>query len=105
MKINDYSIYGTMGFDGCAWEVQRARSMGYDEDFFKSVLHNSKWLEYTCDFSVGFSTSVEFRIIWDGTKCEVLDFRDGRAIGETILIQDKALTRTQWNKLLEDMQE
>ena len=45
MKINDYSIYGTMGFDGCAWEVQRERSMGYDEDFFKSVLHNSKWLE------------------------------------------------------------
>ena len=105
MKINNYSIYGTMGFDGCAWEVQRERSMGYDEDFFKSVLHNSKWLEYTCDLSVGFSASVEIRTISDRTNCEVIDFRDGRAIGETVLTQNKALTRTQWNKLLEDMQE
>lgn len=102
MKINNYSIYGTMGFDGCAWEVQRTRPMGYDEDFFKSVLRNSKWMEYTCDLSMGFSTGVEIRIIWDGTKCEVLDFRGGRAFGETMFIQDKALTRAQWNKLLEE---
>lgn len=105
MKFNNYSIYGTMGFDGCAWEVQRTRPAGYDEDFFKSVLHNSKWMEYTCDLRAEFSTGVEVRIIWDGTKCEVLNFKNGRAIGETILIQNKALTRTQWNKLLEDMKE
>lgn len=105
MKFNNYSIYGTMGFDGCAWEVQRTRPMGYDEDFFKSVLHNSKWMEYTCDLRVEFSTGVEVRIIWDGTKCEVLNFKGGRAIGETILIQNKTLTRTQWNKLLKDIQE
>ena len=102
MKINDYSIYGTMGLTLCV-EVQKHVQWTMMKISLR-VCFIIKWLEYIV-IECRVSTSVEVRIIWDGTKCEVLDFRDWRAIGETILIQDKALTRTQWNKLLEDMQE
>lgn len=98
--MNYYTVYGVMGFDGCAWEVQRTRPMSYDEDFFKLVLNNSKWMEYSCDLHEGFSTEVQIRIIWDGMTLTVLDFRHGGAIGTEMLKQNKRLTRTQWKKLL-----